>query len=88
MPFLEAGEDRGGVTIAGDTQVAAANDTRRGLTFQNTSDTDMRVTEHGGAATAATGYLIKASQAVNISTNLAVHVYCAAAGKTFAATEF
>lgn len=88
MSFLEGGADRGGVTVAGAKDVAAANDIRRGLTFQNTSDTEMRVTETDDDATASTGYLVAAGVSVNISTNMRVSVYCADADKTFAATEY
>lgn len=88
MSFLEAGYDRGGVTVAGAKDVAAANENRRGLTFQNTSDTEMRLTETGVNATAATGYKVASGQAVNVSTNMRVSVYCAVAGKTYATTEF
>jgi hypothetical protein len=88
MQFLEAGINRGGVTIAGAKDVAAANDSRRGLTFQNTSDTDMWLTETNVNAAVGTGYKVAAGVAVNIATNMRVSVYCASAGKTYAATEF
>lgn len=88
MRFLESGTDRGGVTVVGAKDVAAARETRRGLTFQNTSDTEMRLTETNVTATASTGFKVAAGQAVNISTNMRVSVYCASAGKTYAATEF
>jgi len=88
MGFLEAGTDRGGVTVAGAKDVAAARETRRGLTFQNTSDTEMRLTETGLIASANTGFKIAPGASVNISTNMRVSVYCASAGKTYAATEF
>jgi hypothetical protein len=86
--FLEAGRDRSGITTIGAATVAPANEQRRGLTFQNTSDTEMRLTETDADATAATGYKIAPGQAVNISTNMRVSVYCAVAGKTYAATEY
>lgn len=87
---LPAGTDRSGsVTTGGTAQlIAAVNTSRRGLTFQNTSDTEMRITESGSAATATTGYLVAPGGRVNISTNRAISMFCATAGKTYAATEF
>ncbi len=86
---LPDGTDRSGTitTAATAQQVAPANVTRTALTFQNTSDTAMRLTESGTAATATTGFIVSAGQGVNISTNKSISVYCAAAGKTFSATE-
>jgi len=88
-PILPAGTDRSGsITTAATAQtVANANASRTALTFQNTSDTVMRLTESGNAATATTGFLVGAGQGVNVSTNKLVSVYCAAANKTFSATE-
>lgn len=86
---LPAGADRSGsIATAGTAQdVAAQNTARQGLTFQNTSDTDMRLTENGVTATATTGFLVKPGSGVNVSTNRRISVWCASAGKTFAATE-
>lgn len=86
--FLEAGANRGGVTVAGAKDVAAANDSRRGLTFQNTSDVEMWLTETNVDAASGVGYKIKPSEAVNVSTNMRVSVWCGTVGKTYAATEF
>lgn len=87
---LPAGTDRSGSVTTGGTakNVAAANTSRRGLDFQNTSDTEMRVTENGTAATAATGYLVAAGGRFSARTNRAISVFCATTGKTFAATEW
>jgi hypothetical protein len=87
---LPATTDRSGsITTGGTAQtVAAANANRIGLTFQNTSDTEMRVTENGTTATAATGYLVAAGQFIRVNSNKAISVFCATTGKTFAATEF
>lgn len=86
---LPAGTDRSGSINVGGTrqQVAAANANRRGLTFQNTSDTEMRVTENGVNATATTGYQVSAGGRFTASTNRAIDVFCATAGKTYACTE-
>jgi hypothetical protein len=87
---LPATTDRSGtITLGGTAQnVAAANASRQALTFQNTSDTEMRVTENGTAATATTGYQVTAGQYLRINSNKAVSVFCATTGKTFAATEW
>jgi len=87
---LPAGTDRSGsITTGGTAQnVAGANTSRRGLDFQNTSDTEMRVTENGTSATAATGYLVAAGGRFNARTNRAISVFCATTGKTFASTEW
>lgn len=86
---LSAGTDRSGTITTANAaqQVAPANASRMALTFQNTSDTAMRVTESGIAATATTGYLVGPGQGINVSTNRAISVFCTVAGKTFAATE-
>ncbi len=86
---LPSGTDRSGtITTANTAQdVAPANPTRVGMTFQNTSDTAMRLTESGADATATTGFVIAPGQAVNVSTNKRISVFCATAGKSFAATE-
>ena len=87
--ILGAGSDRGGsITTGGTSQVvAAANATRKALLFQNTSDTDMWVNEHGSAAAVGTGWKVGPGVGVPISTNKQVSVFCATTGKTFAATE-
>ena len=87
---LPEGTDRSGsITAANVAQdVAPANSNRVGLTFQNTSDTAMRLTESGNDATASNGYLIGAGVSVNVSTNKRVSVFCTLAGKTFSATEY
>ena len=87
---LPAGTDRSGsITTGGAAQnVAAANAARRGLDFQNTSDTEMRVTENGTAATATTGYLVAGGGRFSARTNRVISVFCATTGKTFAATEW
>lgn len=87
---LPAGTDRSGAIAAGGVaqDVSAANASRQGLTFQNTSDTVMRLTENGADAAAATGYSVAAGASVNVSTNRRISVFCAVAGKTFAATEY
>lgn len=90
-PVLPAGSGlSGSITTGGVAQtVATANANRRGLTFQNTSDTEMRVTESGAAATATTGYLVAAGGGMfRASTNRAISVFCATTGKTFAGTEW
>lgn len=88
--YLPAGTDRSGSVTAGGTAqlIANTNTNRRGLTFQNTSDTEMRVTENGSAATATTGYLVAPGGRISISTNRAISMFCATTGKTFAATEW
>lgn len=87
---LPNGVDRSGsITTGGTAQdVAPANAARQGLTIQNTSDTPMRVTENGADATSATGYLLAAGAALNVSTNKRVSIFCATTGKSFAATEY
>lgn len=86
---LPGGTDRSGSIITANTaqDVALANTARVGMTFQNTSDTVMRLTESGTDATAKTGFSVGAGQAVNVSTNKRISVFCATAGKSFAATE-
>ncbi|GEM_PF-5675776 len=88
--YLPAGTDRSGsVTTGGTAQlIANTNANRRGLTFQNTSDTEMRITENGSAATATNGYQVAPGGRISISTNRAISMFCATTGKTFAATEF
>lgn len=85
---LPAGADRSSSSAAGAQSIAAANTSRKGLTFQNTSDTEMRVTESGTPASGTTGYQILPGGRFTASTNKAISVYCASAGKTFAATEW
>lgn len=87
---LPAGTDRSGsITTGGTAQnVAAANTARRGFTLQNTSDTEMRVSESGTAASATTGYQIAPGGRFTASTNRAISVFGATTGKTFAATEW
>ena len=86
---LTPGRDRSGsIAQAGVAQqVAPANDARLAMSFQNTSDTDMRLTESGVAASAANGFLIGPGDLVEIETTRAISVFCASAGKTFASTE-
>lgn len=90
MRFLQAGANKGGaITLGGTAQdVAAANTIRRGLHIQNTSDTEMRVTETNADATATTGFKLLAGERLEIQTNQRVSIFCATTGKTFAATEF
>lgn len=79
----------GSITTGGTAQtVAPANPGRHGMTFQNTSDTDMYITEDGTTASASNGYKIGAGIGINISTNKVISVFCVTTGKTFAATEF
>lgn len=87
---LPAGTDRSGSITAANTaqDVAPANPSRVGLTFQNTSDTVMRLAENGSDASASNGYSVAAGASVNVSTNRRISVFCATAGKTFAATEY
>ena len=85
---LTAGVDRSNTTDAGAKAVAGANASRRGLTLQNTSDTEMRVTENDVVATSSTGYQIAAGGTFKANTTRSISVYCAVAGKTFAATEW
>lgn len=87
---LPAGTDRSSTIATGGTaqNVAAANTSRRGLDFQNTSDTEMRVTENGVAATATTGFQVLAGGSFRTRTNRIISVFCATTGKTFAATEW
>lgn len=87
---LPAGTDRSGtITTGGAAQnVAAANTARKGLDFQNTSDTEMRVTESGTAASATTGFQVLAGGTFRARTNRVISVFCATTGKTFAATEW
>lgn len=87
-PVLPNGNPLDGVTVAGNKQLVPANASRRGLTFQNTSDTEMRVTENGTAATSTTGYQLAPGGKFTASTNRAINVYCATAGKAYAATEW
>lgn len=90
MDFLYTGVSRrGSISVAGVAQdVAPNNPVRRGLTFQNTSDTTMRLTETGEDASDTVGYKVAAGQAVNISTGSRVSVWCSVADKTYEATEF
>lgn len=85
--FLNTGADKSGVTIVGNKVICAANTAREGFTFQNTSDTDMWLTENGSAAAVGTGYKIGPGVGFTASTGNAINLYCAAASKTFAATE-
>lgn len=88
---LPAGTDRSGtITTAGTAQVLApANANRRGLTIQNTSDTAMFVSESGTPASATYGYLLDVSSApFKVSTNRVIYIWCGAAGRSFAATEW
>lgn len=87
---LPAGTDRSGTIATGGAaqNVAAANTARRGFDFQNTSDTEMRVTENGTPATATTGFQVLAGGTFRTRTNRAISVFCATTGKTFAATEW
>jgi len=85
---LTPGTPRSGVTVAGALTVAPYNLYRRGLTFQNTSDTAMMLREDGGDASSTSGYLISTGDEVAVSTNQLISVWCSVAGKTFAATEF
>jgi hypothetical protein len=87
--LLTTGRDRGGsIAVAGAMQVvAAANDGRKRMTFQNTSDADMRLSETDEPASETNGYIVGPREAVEISTNRSVTVWCASAGKTFEATE-
>lgn len=87
-PVLPAGTPRTGVTISGVKNVAAANTSRRGLTMQNTSDTEMRVTEDDTDPTATVGYQVAPGGKFTASTNKSIRVYCATAGKGYAATEW
>lgn len=88
---LPAGVGIGGtITTPSVVQtVAGANASRAGLTFQNTSDTNMWISEDGNdPAIGTSGYLVEPSQCVSINTNKIVKLICATGGKTFAATEF
>lgn len=87
---LPAGTDRSGSITAANTsqQVAPANTSRVGLTFQNTSDTNMYLSENGSPASASNGYVIVPNGSVNVSTNKQINVFCTVAGKTFASTEY
>ena len=88
--FLPAGTDRSGSITVGAAQqtLAAANASRRGLTMQNTSAAEMRVTESGAVATATTGYQIAPGGTFRASTNRLISVYGGTTGQTFAATEW
>jgi len=88
--FLYQGVSRGGSITAGGTPqtVAAANKSRRGITFQNTSDTDMWLTETGETPAVGTGFKITAGASAEVTTNQIIKVYCVTTGKTFAATEY
>lgn len=87
MSSLPSGTSRSGVTVAGAKTLAPFNLIRKALTIQNTSDTDMRIREDGGVASATNGFLIVAGDAVEVATNQNISVWCAVAGKTYEATE-
>lgn len=79
----------GSITAAGVAQtVAPSNPARRGLDFQNTSDTEMRLTESDVPASATNGFQVPAGGSFRARTNRLISVFCATAGKTFAATEW
>lgn len=79
----------GSVTTGGTAQVlAAANALRRGLTIQNTSSGDLRVTENGTTATISTGYKLAAGATATVNTRNLISVIGATTGQTWAATEF
>ncbi len=88
--LLYQGVNRGGtITTGGVSQaVAPINRARRGLTFQNTSDTDMWLTETGIVAAVGTGFKLTAGSSADVNTNQAVNVFCITTGKTFGATEY
>lgn len=86
---LPPGTDRSGniTTASTSQQVAAAQANRVRMTFQNTSDTDMYLTDTGITASVTSGYKVRPNVIVEIDTNQAVNVFCAASGKTFVASE-
>lgn len=88
MPALGTGATKSGVTGAGTVVVVAAdNPNRRGLTFQNISDTAMWLTQTGVDPAVDAGFYIAAGQGFEVSTSQEVRVFCATAGKKFWATE-
>lgn len=79
----------GSVTTGGTAQIlAAANTTRQGLTIQNTSTGDLRITENGTTATATTGYKLLPNASASVSTRNSISVFGATTGQTWAATEY
>lgn len=88
--FLHAGINRGGAIVTANVAqvIAQPNPVRRGMTVQNTSDTDMFVSETGEDATPALSYKLVPGAACAINTDARVTIVCAASAKTFAATEF
>jgi hypothetical protein len=78
----------GSITTANLSQViSAANAYRGGIKFQNTSDTDIWLNPHGGAAAVGVGFKIVPSAIVDIPSSLGIAVLCTVIGKTFAALE-
>ncbi|PKP99605.1 MAG: hypothetical protein CVT74_07435 [Alphaproteobacteria bacterium HGW-Alphaproteobacteria-13] len=88
---MSAGTDRSGTIAAGGVaqQLAPANATRKSLTVQNISDADLWVNEIGGDAAVATAgsWRVPAGAVFAASTNRAISIVAAAAGKAFTATE-
>lgn len=85
---LPAGSDRSGTNAANAFDIAAANSSRRLLDFQNTSDTEMRVSEFtANPASATYGFKVAPNAGFRTTTNQKITGYCAATGKTYQATE-
>ena len=82
MKYLPEGRPIGGVTVApgGAKTISAWNTGRLSLTFQNTSDTEMRVAETRPDASATHGYIVAPGQIVEASTCQPVTVWCSVAG--------
>ena len=87
--LLGTGIDRSGAITAGGTaqDIAPFNEGRSRMSVQNTSATDMRITESGVTATATAGYKLAPGEWADIETRSRVSVYCATTGATFASTE-
>lgn len=91
-PDVQTATDKSGtITTGGIAQNAiASNANRKGWVLQNTSDTDMYVSDSGTAS--ASSFLLKTgasarSDSMSVTTG-AISLYCATTGKTFAATEY
>lgn len=88
MTYLPSGTALSGVTVAGTKELAEENLRRRGLSFQNTSNAPIRLTEDGTDAAADRGYLVEPGETFIVNTNRRVSIYCNTAGNGYAATEW
>ena len=83
-----------GINLGGSISAAATSQSitprnfyRRGIRFQNTSDTDMWVNQHGSPAAVGVGFKIAPGVMIDLITQEGITVFCTGLGKTFAATD-